>query len=140
MGLRSFLRRWLGIESAQTTTKKTVGRAFVKPLQLNNNTPLREHASKPKTVAGFYDKAGGYHAFCKLEKIGSYDNWLRIRQDRNWQTNNIQFRMHCVLPTSKSGYSKIFKTHREASSFKSALIAHHERMKAKAAKSGLNYN
>lgn len=151
MGIRSFLRRWLGIETPQTpgnTPGKTkVGRTYQQPLMVRlpfeadlSSTGKRAHTSKPKTVAGFYDKAGGYIVFSKLEQLGNADLWLRINNDTNSRTGRRQYRLECLQTDGRTPITKIFTTVQEASKFKHNLLAHHERMKAKAAKSGLNYN
>jgi hypothetical protein len=105
-----------------------------------SSTGKRAHTSKPKTVAGFYDKAGGYLVFSKLEQLGNADLWLRINNDTNSRTGRRQYRLECLQTDGRTPITKIFTTVQEASKFKHNLLAHHERIKAKAAKSGLNYN
>jgi hypothetical protein len=147
MGIKSFLRRWLGFVSEQTTVKTTVGRAYQQPvpvrITLNPQMLIngkRAHTARPKTVAGFYEKAGGYAVFSELEKSSNPDLWLKIINDTNSRTRERQYRIECMQTQGRTSITKIFPTINEAIRFKRNLLAHHERMKAKAAKGGLNNN
>lgn len=144
MGIRSFLRRWLGIESVEKTVKTTVGRAYQQPVATARmpyervERPVRlKRISKPRTVQGYYEKIGGVKAVSNIERYyGRPENWLRIHSD------NAHYRVKCITtPEPKQRDITIkFTSKLEAINFRNQVIAHHERMKAKAAKSGLNYN
>jgi hypothetical protein len=146
MGLKSFLRRWLGIESVEKTVKKTVGRAYQQPVLVKRISPVipyeqnNNYKRRTKSVAEFYNKCGGFHNLSIIEETyGDYSSWCRI------STSGVEWRFRVKDYRVKSngrcmGYSKSFLSRDRAQSFHRAFIAHHERMKAKAAKSGLNYN
>ena len=146
MGLKSFLRRWLGIESVQTTANTTVGRAYHRPVMVRlpfEKVPFQHNSNDKrcaKTVVDFYSKCGGYINMKLIERtFGDTMNWCRVSirgnewriyiKDCNMRNDNRHFE-----------YSKVFPTRDKALAFQKQFIAHHERMKAKAAKSGLNYN
>jgi hypothetical protein len=150
MGIRSFLRRWLGIESVEKTVKKTVkktvGRAYQQPVLVRlpfEQVPYQHNSTYKrfaKTVADFYTKCGGYSNIQQSERtFGDTINWCRVASRGNeWRI----YVKDCKIRKDNEhlAYSKVFSTRDKALSFQKQFIAYHERMKAKAAKSGLNYN
>lgn len=145
MGIKSFLRRWLGIEPAQKTVKTTVARAYQQPLMVRRPYEVvatmpkqRINTSRPRTIEGFYAKVGGTKSMLELERFGDYDYILRIKSELYY--GKQQYRLQCRQIHARSPVAIIFDTLNEAESFKRKLINYHERMKAKAAKGGLNFN
>lgn len=146
MGLKSFLRRWLGIEAAQTTVKKTAGRAYQRPVLVRlpfDKVPYQHNSTYKrfaKTVADFYAKCGGYSNIELSERtFGDSSKWCRV------STSGHEWRIYvkdCKMRNDNRhlAYTKTFSTREKAVSFQKQFIAYHERIKNKIAKSGLNYN
>jgi len=134
MGLKSFLRRWLGIEPAQTTVKKTVGRAYQRPIPI----PVKSNLLKINPVIDFYNKCGGYETLRVVESVNKKSDWVWVStHGRDWR---IIVKTTADISSGNYRKTKVFVNANEANSFKRKFLAHHERMKAKAAKGGLNYN
>jgi 5-methylthioribose kinase len=139
MGIRSFLRRWLGIESVEKTVKKTVkktvGRAYQQPVRQRRTSVLSDsqYMFRAITLEQFYAKCGGFDGIERMRKTyGDYRNWLSVvSRHPKWRV--------CLTENTKM-ITKSFDDKLSAHEFLEKFIAYHERMKAKAAKSGLNYN